>query len=312
MRVKFSSKFDQMEEKMLSSLVEIFCVTDDFCKFFEEEQRNFSFPSGHKRKRKRICQMTLSEVMTILILFHRSDYRTFKHFYLNCVKRELQPYFPKTGGYSRFVQLIPQALFPLVILLTGLKGKETGLYFVDSTTLKACHIKREKRHQVFKGLAKKSKTSMGWFFGCKLHLVINQFGELMSVRVTPGNVDDRKPVQSLMRKLKGWLFGDKGYIGQEFMEKLKNQSVLIFTKFKKNMKEKLISPIQKYLLYKRGIVETVIDQLKYGCQIEHTRHRSPTNAFVNLFAGLVAYQLKPLKPSLRLKKISILSTLTLN
>ena len=145
---------------------------------------------------------------------------------------------------------------------------------------------------------------MGWFFGLKLHLIINQLGEIMNIKVTPGNVDDRKPVQSLLHKLKGWLFGDKGYVGQELMQKLKGQSVLIFTKVKKNMKERVITPIQRYLLSKRGIIETVIAQLKYGCQIEHTRHRSPTNAFVNLFAGLAAYQLKPIKPSINLKKIS--------
>jgi len=286
---------------MLSSLVEIFCLTDDFCKLFEEEQSKFSLSS--RVKRKRACQMTLSEVMTILIFFHRSDYRTFKHFYLNCVHKELHSYFPKAIGYSRFVQLIPQALLPLVIFLKGLQGRETGLYFVDATALETCHIKREKRHKVFEGFAKKGKTSMGWFFGLKLHLVINQLGEIMNIKITPGNVDDRKPVQSLLQKLKGWLFGDKGYIGQELMQKLKGQSVLIFTKVKKNMKEKVITPIQRYLLSKRGIIETVIDQLKYGCQIEHTRHRSPTNAFVNLFAGLTAYQLKPIKPSINLKKI---------
>ena len=160
-RVKFSPDFDEMEENMLLSLVEIFCVTDDFCKLFEEEQKNFSLPS--KRKRNRACQMTLSEVMTILILFHRSDYRTFKHFYLECVKRELRPYFPKTLGYSRFVQLIPQALLPLIIFLSGLKGKETGIYFVDATTLEACHIKRERRHKVLYGRQGKSIIFLKFF-----------------------------------------------------------------------------------------------------------------------------------------------------
>lgn len=287
---------------MFAPLTEIFCLIDDFCKFFQDtiESRCLPIPN---RKRKRQSSMSLSEIMTIMILFHYSNHRCFKYFYLRCILGEMKPYFPNAVGYARFVQMMPLALMPLTVFLSCLKGKETGLYYVDSTTLEVCHIKRERRHKVFKGLAKKGHNSMGWFFGFKLHVVVNHLGELMACKLTPGNVDDRKPVFDLMKNLEGWLFGDKGYIGKEFMENLKKQFVEIFTKVKKNMKERFLNASQKFLLSKRGIIETTFDLLKNQNQIEHTRHRSPINAFVNIVAGLIAYQLNPRKPKLRGNKI---------
>jgi len=195
------------------------------------------------------------------------------------------------------------SLMPLTVFLSGLKGKETGLYFVDSTTISVCHIKREKNHKVFKGLASKGKNSMGWFFGFKLHVVINNVGEIMAASLTKGNVDDRKPVPNLMKTLSGWLFGDKGYLGQEFLEKLKQQSIDLFTKVKRNMQKIPMNITQKFYLSKRGVIETVIDQLKNICQIEHSRHRKPANAFVNLISGLIAYSLKARKPSVKLNML---------
>lgn len=187
---------------------------------------------------------------------------------------------------------------PLTVFLSGIKGKETGLYYVDSTSIEVCNIKREKRHKVFKRIATKSKSSMGWFFGLKLHLVINNLGEIMACSLTSANTDDRKPVPKLVENLNGWLFADKGYIGQEFLEKLKSQSIEIFTKVKKNMKKRILEPIQQFYLSKRGLIETVNDQLKNIYQIEHTRHRKPENAFINLVAGLIAYAFRPKKTSI--------------
>ena len=171
--------------------------------------------------------------------------------------------------------------------------------------LDVCHTKREKRHKVFKGIAGKGKNSMGWFFGLKLHLVINNEGELMSCKITTANVDDRSPLAKLMEKLQGWLFADKGYLGEPIIEQLKKQAVEIFTKVRKNMKSRVMTGAQKFFLGKRGIIETVIDQLKNCCQIEHSRHRSPTNAFVNIISGLIAYCFKPRKPSIRLNKLQL-------
>jgi hypothetical protein len=288
---------------MIAFLTDIFCHIDDFCNNFYNRPHFFLASNGNK-KRKKPCSISISEIMTIVILFHMSGYRNFKDFYLLCVLKDLKAYFPKAVSYSRFVQLMEHALMPLSVFFAGLKGKETGIYYVDSTTIEVCHIRREKRHKVFKGLATKAKSSMGWFFGFKLHLVINNLGEIMAAKLTPGNIDDRKPVPDLVSKLSGWLFGDKGYLSKELMDKLKAQSLEIFTKVKKNMKERMINIHQKFFLGKRGLIETVNDQLKNICQIEHTRHRKPENAFVNLVAGLVAYAFKPRKPSIKNDKLT--------
>ena len=289
---------------MIAFLVDIFCQVDDFCNHFNEGRHYFLTSNSDKCKRKRACRLALSEVMTIVILFHLSGYRTFKDFYLSCVLKDLRPYFPSTVSYSRFVQLIPHTLMPLTIFFSGLKGQETGIYFVDSTVIEVCHIKREKRNKVFKGLATKGKSSMGWFYGFKLHLVINNLGEVMSARLTKANTDDRKPVPDLVNSLSGWLFGDKGYLGKDLIEKLKQQSVDIFTRVRKNMEKRVMNIHQEFFLGKRGLIETVNDQLKNICQIQHTRHRSPTNAFVNLMAGLIAYFFRPRKPSIKNDKLN--------
>lgn len=289
---------------MFTFLTDIFCQIDDFCNGFDKNCSNY-FLTSNEAKRKKPCRISLSEIITIMILFHRSDYRTFKSFYLLVICGHLKNDFPNSVSYPRFVQLMEYALMPLVVFLSGLKGHKTGFYYVDSTSIEVCHIKREKSHKVFKGLATKGKNSMGWFFGFKLHLVINNLGEIMAVSFTKANVDDRKPVPKLVEALKGWLFGDKGYLGQAFMEKLKEQSIDIFTKVKKNMKKRVMNASQKFLLSKRGLVETVIDQLKNICQIEHSRHRKPANAFVNLVAGLIAYCFKDRKPSINQGKLTM-------
>ncbi len=296
---------------MFTSLIEIFCAVDDFCKYFDKGEGKFLI-SESLRRRHRAYKMTLSEIMTIMILFHISNYRTFKEYYKDCILNHLKSYFPSAVSYNRFVELIPMSLMPLTIFLHGINGKETGIYFADSTSIKVCHNRRERSHKVFKGYAEKGKNSMGWFFGLKLHLVINNQGELMSCSITKANTDDRKPLPKLVEKLKGWLFADKGYLGQSLIDKLKTQAIQIFTKVRKNMKKRIMSQAQKFLLSKRGIIETVIDQLKNCCQIEHSRHRSPVNAFVNIISGLIAYCFKTRKPNIKLNKLQHLNHLLIS
>ncbi|SDY84258.1 Transposase DDE domain-containing protein [Nitrosomonas sp. Nm58] len=137
--------------------------------------------------------------------------------------------------------------------------------------------------------AARGKTSVDWFYGFKLHLIINDQGELLSVKITAGNVDDRDPAPELARSLFEKLFGDRGYISQPLFEQLWEEGVQLVTKLRKNIRSKLLPLFDKLLLRKRSIMETVNDQLKNISQIEHSRHRSPFNFFVNLIAELVAY-----------------------
>jgi len=287
---------------MLAPIEEIFCHLDDFCKQALIHMNYYLLPNP-QRQRQKYCQLCLSEIMTIMVLFHLSHYRTFKDYYRDCVVAHLKPYFPQLVSYNRFVELMPSAFLPLVVYLQYHKGEETGLYYVDSTDLPVCHNRRIFAHQTFKGIAERGKTSVDFFFGFKLHLVINQLGQLMSFCLTPGNVDDRKPLAWLFKGLTGTGAGDRGYISKEKAAALAEHDLNFITRVKRNMKPKLFSAFEKTVLGQRGLVELVISQLKSFCQIDHTRHRSPFNFLVNVLSGLVAYVLKPRKPYARFKNL---------
>jgi len=281
------------------SLFELFIDVDDFCKIFEPRWTSFQLANG-LRQRKRATQLKLSEIMTIMIYFHQSGYRYFKTYYQNYVQEHLVEDFPRVVSYSRFVTLMARALVPLTFYLLSKRGSCTGISFVDSTPLKVCHNKRIERNKVFVGIAARGKTTMGWFYGFKLHLVVNEHGEILSFQLTPGNVDDRKPVPALFEGLFGKIFGDKGYISKDLFEKLLQENIQLITGLRKNMKNQLMDLQDKLLLRKRSIIETINDQLKNISQIEHSRHRSFTNFLINLISGLIAYALRPSKPALNL------------
>ena len=207
--------------------------------------------------------------------------------------------FPQAVSYQRFVELMPTTVGPLCAYLQTCLGDCSGLSFVDSTALAVCHNRRIRQHRVFRDVAQRGKTSMGWFYGFKLHIVINHHGELLACQLTPGNVDDRRPVPKLAERLWGRLFGDKGYLSQPLTrELLHTRQLRLVTHLKRNMPNRLLLLHEKVILRRRALVETVFDQLKHLMQIEHTRHRSPTNFAVNLVAGLIAYCHQPNKPSI--------------
>jgi hypothetical protein len=239
--------------------------------------------------------------MTILVLFHSSGYRDFKTFYTQYVMKHYASAFPKLTSYNRFVELQRDALIPLWCYLHTRKGSCTGISFVDATTLSVCHNLRIPRHKVFAECAERGKSSMGWFYGFKLHLVISDCGEFLGCYLTPGNVDDRVPVPQMVEELWGKLFGDRGYISQALTTLLQAQDLQLVTKIKRNMKNRLLSIADKLLLRKRSLIETVNDQLKNISQIEHTRHRSLWNFLGNVAAGLIAYTWREKKPSLNIR-----------
>lgn len=287
---------------MLAPVTEFFCDIDDFCKDYLKHQSKYVLPNPD-RKRVREMQMSLSEMGTIIVLFQMSHYRTFKDFYCGCILQDLKNYFPKALSYTRFVACQSAVLMLLAAYLLSKTGKTTGLYYIDSTTLRVCHNKRIYRNKVFKGIAARSKSTMGWFYGFKLHIVINHQGELMSFSLTKGNVDDRAVVRKLMANLKGLGAGDKGYLGKDLAEDLAKQGLKFVTKVRKNMKKKMYSSFEKFFLKQRGIIETIIDQLKNLYHIEHSRHRSPINFLVNTVAALIAYTWRQNKPGVKMNKL---------
>ncbi len=282
------------------SLLELFCRVDDFCRAFEPAWQQQQLASGAVQ-RKRARQLGLSEIMTILIWFHCSGYRNFKTYYHKQVLSHWRAEFPGLVSYTRFVEFMPATLLPFCAYLRTCFGTCTGISFLDSTPLVVCDNHRIHQHQVFADLAQRGKSSTGWFFGFKLHLIFNDRGELLNIALTPGNVDDRKPVPRLVKRLCGKIFADKGYLSQAlFQQLLETFGLQLITKLKSNMKNRLLPWADKMLLRKRAIAETIIDQLKNISQIEHTRHRSVTNFLVNLLCGLIAYCHQPKKPALQL------------
>lgn len=298
---------------MKDKVTEIFYLVDEFCKEFELAKEGHVLTENNgKKTRKRKFKMSDSEVITILILFHLGQFRNLKHFYINYVQKHMSEDFPQTVSYNRFIELQQKVLIPMTVFLqVSCLGKCTGISFIDSTPLRVCHIKREKQNKVFKELAQKGKCSMGWFYGFKLHLVINDKGEILDFLFTHGNVDDRAPLKNknFHDKIFGKLIADKGYISKTLFDNLFIDGIHLITKIKKNMKNSLMHIHDKVLLKKRALIETVNDELKNICQIEHTRHRSFGNFLSNLISGLIAYHFLPKKPSLN---IDIIDNDTIN
>uniref|UniRef100_UPI00226F78C9 IS982 family transposase n=1 Tax=Myroides injenensis TaxID=1183151 RepID=UPI00226F78C9 len=279
-------------------ITEIFCLVDEFCQqFFPFLEKN---SIGNKSKR-RPPMMSPSEIISIMILFHLSGFRCFKHFYIFYIQKHMQAEFPKTVSYNRFTELMQSNILPLTMFLkTCCMGNCTGISFVDSTPVRVCKNKRIKNNKVFKDIATVGKSTMGWFYGFKLHLIINEKGEILSFTITQANVDDREPLKNegFLKGIFGKLFADKGYISKKIADILFVDGVHLITQLKNNMKNCLMTLSDKILLRKRSVIETVNDELKNMCQIEHSRHRSIGNFFTNLISGLIAYSFFPKKPSI--------------
>ena len=288
-------------------VTEFFVELDDFYKEFASQLENRPLlEDSTTQRRNRKGRLSDSEMMSIYLLFHFGQFTNFKHFYTQYVCKHLDDLFPDLISYVRFNARQERVLLPLMLYLKyrGL-GRSRGINYIDSTLLRVCHIKREKQHRVFKGIAEKGKSTMGWFFGFKLHLIINDKGELLSFYLTKGNVDDRnlEVMTAMTKEVFGKLFGDKGYISRALADLLFQDGIQLITKVRKNMKKQNLSDVDAILLRKRALVESVNDELKNICKIEHTRHRSLSGFLVNLIAGLVAFCFFPKKPSLNITPI---------
>lgn len=282
-------------------VTDIFCSIDDFCNVFEPALKKKQLSSG-KKTRKRKFKMSTSEVLTITVLFHLSGMRTFKHFYLFYVQKHLKKEFPETVSYNRFVELMQSNILPLTLYMkTCCLGDCTGISFIDSTPIRVCKNKRISNNKVFKAIANTGKSTMGWFYGFKLHIIINDKGELLDFLISQASTDDRTPIKqdNFLKKIFGSLYADKGYISKELTELLFSQGLHLVTGIKNNMKNVLMTMKDKILLRKRSVIETINDQLKNICQAEHSRHRSFGNFITNLIASLIAYSFQEKKPSIK-------------
>ena len=296
-------------------IIEIFFHADNFCKEFEKEIRQKQLiSSSEKASRKRKAGLSDSEIISIQIAFHSGQFKNFKHFYLNYVSVHLTKDFPGLVSYNRFIELSHRCAIAFMLFLHyNCRGECTGISFIDSTVLRVCHNKRIKRNKTFKGIAEVGKSTMGWFFGFKLHLIINDKGEILSFYLTKGNVDDRdaKAITQMTKEIFGKLFGDKGYISKALSDLLFGNGIQLITAVRRNMKSKALSNEEKLLLRKRSVIETVNDELKNMCQVEHTRHRSVSGFLLNVISAIAAYSFFPKKPSIK-KDIEETNPKTLN
>lgn len=283
---------------MLSEIdyIRIFCEVDDFCKGFEEWYVK-QLISDRMVKRNRSAQMKLSEIITIMISYHGSGMACFKHYYFY-LKSERKDLFQNMVHYDSFIRYIKRTFPCLLCIFKALEGGITEYMFIDATPMAVCHNLREKRHKVFKGMAAKGRTSTGWFFGFKLHMLFNTYGEVVRLAITPGNTDDRMPVPDMLKDISCKLVGDKGYLSKKLFNNLFEQGTTLITKIKKNMKNCLMHVKDKLMLKKRSLVETIFSSMKCLQTLIHSRHRSPINAFSHLLAGLINYQLRSDKPAI--------------
>lgn len=287
---------------LLDKVTEIFVSVDDFCLEFEKvfKQARLEGSEG-RRLRARKTGLCESEVITILILFQGSGHRNFKAFYTGHVMHGMRDCFPGAVSYNRFIELSHRCGIPFMLFIHHCcRGRCTGISFIDSTVLRVCHSKRAKRNRVFRDVAHSGKSTMGWFFGFKLHLIINDKGEMLSFYLTKGNVDDRdlKVITRMTEEIFGKLFGDKGYISKALSDILFGDGIQLITHVRRNMKQVALSNEERLLLRKRSVIETVNDQLKNICHAEHTRHRSISGFLLNLMGALAAYSFFEKKPSI--------------
>lgn len=286
-------------------LIRIFIEVDDFFLQYEQDLNKIRLQSKKNGKRNRASKLSESEMMTIMIAFHHSRYTNFKSFYTQYVCVHWVDLFPDLVSYERFNQTQARIMVPMIMFLNHhALGVSRGVNFIDSTPLRVCHIKREKQHRTFKDIASKGKSTMGWFFGFKLHLIINDKGEILSFYLSKANVDDRniKVLSRLTKGIFGKLYGDRGYISQKLADFLWNDGISLVYKRRRNMKKQNLSDEDKLFLRKRALIECVNDELKNICNVEHTRHRSLKGFLNNLVSGLCAYHFLPKKPSLKFEE----------
>ena len=281
---------------MKKCIITIYYLVDNFCKEYKKWEQSKLIPTANRRNRS--CTLSLSELLTIVLYFYLSPCKDFKNYYLYYINSKYKYYFAKLS-YSRFIQLWPRLLLPLTLILHILKGEETGIYYIDSTKLQICHNKRTNSNKVFGNIAKIGRSSYGWFMGHKLHLIINNKGEIMAIKITKANNSDIKAASALTKGLSGKIYGDKGYIGKNLFDELLKRGLRIFTGIRKDMHNHLLSVSDKIFLRKRVLIESVFNVLKNSMNLEHTRHRSPINFTVHILACIASYSLSKLS-SIRL------------
>jgi hypothetical protein len=289
-----------------NKLIEIYVNCDDFLKDFLK-----SYSQNQLTNKKAVTRepdLTASELMSICVYYHLTGYKCFQYYYTEFVSKHLKSYFPKLVSYDRFVSLMPRVMPLFMIYLNTYRvGEETGIYYADSKKLPVCDNRRINQHKVFKGIANRGKSSTGWFYGFKVFIVVNQYGQLMKCALTKASKADNNMewMKTFFNGFKGLMFTDKGFLSSKAFDFLYTKGLKLITGIRAKMKNKFVNMHEKLLHKKRGMIEAVNDILMTVCDIDHTRHRSPFNFMVNLLSGLVSYTFFDKVPTIFAKKFAL-------
>lgn len=272
---------------------EVFCTIDDFFQQFEPIYWQFLKDQKVKARLRPTC-LSLSEIVFIAVWYKQSAFKHFKAFFwmLKCAFAHL---FKKLPCYQRLIYLINDhqlALNSLHYALTLPKQAACPqLLWIDATCLPVCKNQRINRHQSIKPIATRGMSSMGWFYGCKLHVLMNQDGEIVRTRLSNGHVSDIKMVEPLTNQLSAKVYADRGYISAKLKATLKNNGVELITNHRKNMPLAQLSTVDNYYLRQRSKIETLFGLLKESYSLVTSRYRSVKGYLSGIYASLCAYQI---------------------
>ena len=269
---------------------ELFCVIDDFFLKFEATYWKF-LKECHHCLRIRTAQLSISEIIFIAIWYKCSHFNNFKTFF-SSLKQDKSHLFKSLPCYQRMIHLVNTHQLALHALhFAVMKDHQSSYLLIDSTTLPVCKNQRIQRHKSISSIATRGKSSMGWFFGCKLHLLMNQSGEIANSVLSNGHTADIKMVKQLVEGLKAKLYADRSYISHELKARLKEQDIDLITYHRKNMQAVQLSKEDEYYLKQRNKIETLFSLLKGKYNLVTSNARSVEGYLAGIYASLCAYQL---------------------
>jgi hypothetical protein len=277
-------------------LLTIYCFVDDMIKALALSLRPLLSKPGQGTPPTKKHNLSIPELASLAIFRFFTGHRNWKDFY-----RHLKTYhgkdFLSLPSYKNFLVAINGCAGFAMVLLSGflklfrLRTPDDAVKFADSTKLRVCEIFRSLSHKVAKGVASKSKTHTGWFYGFRLHIVINGWLEILGIRITTATEDERRALASMWDDFLGMIVADAGYVGKEWAAKARAEGKILFAAVRANMK-KLMTEAQHRLLKERQKVEIVFATLKLRFGIETTLPRSVFGYFAHYLWALAAYQLK--------------------
>ena len=279
-----------------NTLLLIFCFVDDFITtILGSIQFALKRPDSHTPPTKK-HNLSIAELVTLAIFRFFTGYKSWKEFYRHIKTYHLKD-FPTLPTYQNFLSAVNRLSLLALVLLKGFmrifrkNTKDTDLKYADSSKLPVCHIKREFSHKVVKGLANKSKSSMGWFYGFKLHIIVNDLMQILNFTISQATGDDRKGLEMIWNDIFGMIVADAGYVGKALFEKGLKLGKFVCAAVRANMK-KLMTKTQHQILKMRMKVEVVFSVLKLRMGLENSLPRSSLGHFAHYIWCITAYQMK--------------------